>query len=185
MGASSLSQYCRWARTAKHRQRSMMGSLRAWRHNAVHAQILDHLPIMVVSMSRNERCNDRPRVQTVDTVNSGGGVLGSNRRERLVCIGERIRSGLQEFLLRPQTLNAFRVNRHLLPKNLRSEIVVRRCDVRYFLRERANPVILCALRGRKGCRSRRKAVFVRRHRLRDSHKLMLEEVQQLILRLYG
>jgi hypothetical protein len=79
------------------------GSLRAWRHNAVHAQILDHLPIVVVSMSRNERCDDRPRVQTVDTVNSGVGILGSNRRERLVGIGERIRSGLQEFLLRRQT----------------------------------------------------------------------------------
>src|ERR1700729_1761173 len=104
MGASRLSQYClsqycRWARTAKHRQRSMMGSLRAWRQNAVHAQILDHLPIVVVSMSGNERCNDRPRVQTVDTVNRGVGILGSNRRERLVCVGERIPSGLQEFLL--------------------------------------------------------------------------------------
>ena len=50
---------------------------------------------------------DRPRVQTVYTVNSGVGILGSNRRERLVCIGERIRSGLQEFLFRPQTLKCF------------------------------------------------------------------------------
>src|ERR1700678_3357654 len=128
----------------------MMGSLRAWRHNTVHAQILDHLPIVFVSMSRNERCNDRPRVQTVGTLNSSVGILGSNRRERLVCIGERIRSGLQEFLLRRQTLNAFRVNRHLLPENLRSEVVVRRCDMRYFLRERANPVILSVLRAAKG-----------------------------------
>src|ERR1700722_14441749 len=91
---------------------SRMGSLRAWRHNAVHAQILDHLPIVVVSMSRNERCNDRARVQTVDAVNLGVSILGSNRRERLMCIGERIRSGLQEFLLRRQTVNAFRVNGH-------------------------------------------------------------------------
>src|ERR1700732_5242783 len=129
----------------------MMGSFRAWRHNSVPAEILDHLPIVVVSMSRNERCNDRPRVQTVDTVNRGVSILGSYRRERLVGIGERIRSGLQEFPLRRQTVNAFRVNGHLLPENLRSEVVVCRCDMRYFMRERANPVILCALRGRKGC----------------------------------
>ena len=54
------------------------GSLRAWRHNTVHAQILDHLPIVVVSVSRDEGCDDRPRVQTVDTVNSGVGILRSN-----------------------------------------------------------------------------------------------------------
>ena len=161
-----------------------MGSLRAWRHNAVHAQILHHLPIVVVSVSRDEGCDDRPRVQTVDTVNSGVGILRSNRCERLVCIGERIRGSLQEFLFRRQTIDAFRINRHLLPENLRSEVVVCRRDMRYFLRERANPAILRALGGREGCSSRRKAVFVSRHRLRDSHKLVLEEVQQLLLRLY-
>ena len=87
--------------------RSSKGLLRARRHDAVHAQILDHLPVVVVSMSRNEGCDDRPRVQTVDTVNSSVGILGSNRRERLVCIGERIRSSLQELLLRRQTVMLF------------------------------------------------------------------------------
>ena len=53
-----------------------MGLLRARRHNAVHAQILDHLSIVVESMSRNERCDDRPGVQTVDTVNRRVGILG-------------------------------------------------------------------------------------------------------------
>src|SRR6185437_7093937 len=86
------------------------GSLRAWRYDAVHAQILDHLPIVVVSMSRNKRCDDRPRVQTVNTVNRSVGIRRSNRGERLVRIGERIGSGLQEFLLRGQTVNTFRVN---------------------------------------------------------------------------
>src|SRR6185312_8221015 len=121
------------------------GSLRARRHDAVHAQILDHLPIVVVSMSRNKRCDDRPRVQAVNTVNRSVGIRRSNSRERLVRIGERIGSGLQELLLRRQTVNAFRVNWHFFIENLRSEVVVRCGDMRYLLRERANSVILCAL----------------------------------------
>ena len=73
---------------SRDRQESRMDSLRARRHNAVHAQILDHLPIVVISVSRDEGCDDRPRVQTIDTVNLSVGILGSDRRERLVCISE-------------------------------------------------------------------------------------------------
>src|SRR6185437_163943 len=98
--------------------RPATGLLGARWHNAVHAQILDHLPIMVESVRSYKGCDNRPRVQTIDAGNSNISILRSDRRNRLVRIGERIRGSLQKIRLRRQTLDALSIDRCLFSENL-------------------------------------------------------------------
>ena len=74
-------------------------------------------------------------MQSVSSVNRSVSIGGGNRRDRPVSVDKRIRSRLQELILRRQTLHLFRLRRHPLTQDLRSKVEVRLRYMRYLLRE--------------------------------------------------
>ena len=70
-----------------------------WRYEAVHAQVFDHLAIVVVAVGGGEGCDGGAGAEAVDGLDGDEGVLGGDGRDRLVCICERRFQGSHCFVL--------------------------------------------------------------------------------------
>src|SRR5215469_580785 len=143
------------------------------RHYPVHAQIHDHLTVMVHGMDDGETCQAEARhfhaKGTVDLVHL---VLRSYRAQRLVQIGEGIVEKFDDLSLALQVVGAVVApcfGRLLFPEHTGSEEIVGCGHVLYLLREGAHAL--------EFTRARSKGIFVVGHGFRSGGEFVFDDDQ--------